>query len=164
MKGMTSRTAAVAGAAALVTLVGASSFWKARAQTGTTANATVRLRYAFQPDCLRKSPDAPCDGPKATMKLDFGPQIAVWVEKADGSGFVDTLMVTNATAVWGIGNRPGNWLFPSNWRFPYGKRTMDLPVWAHARGRTYGTLVMQDDDGANNKELWLGFHEAISSP
>jgi hypothetical protein len=156
-------TAARAGFAALAAAACSWVVWTAAAQTPGPGTGQVRLRYAFQPDCLRTGLDAPCDTPRATRHLDFGPQIAVWVEKGDGS-FVDTLMVTNATAVWGIGNRPGYWRFPSNWRFPYGKRTMALPVWAHARGRVYDSLVMQDDDGSNKKELWLGFHEEVSSP
>jgi hypothetical protein len=160
---MKSSTAARAGAAALGAVACTALVWTAAAQTPAPTSGRVRLRYAFQPDCLRPTLDAACDTPRATRHLDFGPQIAVWVEKADGS-FVDTLMVTNATAVWGIGNRPGFWRFPSNWRFPYGKRTMVLPVWAHARGRMYDSLVMQDDDGTNKKELWLGFHEEVSSP
>jgi len=147
-------TAGRAGLAALAAVVCTLAIWTADAQTPGAGR--VRLRYAFQPDCLRASLDAVCDTPRATKRLDFGAQIAVWVEKPDGS-FIDTLLVTNATAVWGIGNRPGYWRFPSNWRFPYGKRTMVLPVWAHARGKIYDSLVMQDDDGTNNKEMWLGF-------
>jgi hypothetical protein len=159
-------SAARAGLAALAAVACSWAIWTAAAQTPTGATPAVgqvRIRYAFQPDCLRASLDAPCDTPRSSKRLDFGPQIAVWLEKADGS-FVDTVLVTNATAVWGIGNRPGYWRFPSNWRFPYGKRTMVLPVWAHARGRVYDSLVMQDDDGTNKKELWLGFHEEVSSP
>jgi hypothetical protein len=154
-------TAGRAGLAALAAVVCPLAISTANAQT--PGPGRVRLHYAFQPDCLRASLDAVCDTPRATKRLDFGSQIAVWIEKPDGS-FLDTLLVTNATAVWGIGNRPGYWRFPSNWRFPYGKRTMVLPVWAHARGRIYDSLVMQDDDGMNKKELWLGFHEEISSP
>lgn len=127
------------------------------------AQGPVVLRYSFKPDCLRRAPGAPCDTPKGSRRLDLGPQIAVWIEKGDGS-YVDTLMVTSATSVRGIGNRPGYWRFPSNWHFPYGKRPMALPVWAHTRGRTYQTLIIQDDDGSNEKELWLGFHEVVSSP
>jgi hypothetical protein len=119
----------------------------------------------MQPDCYRSSADAPCDTPKGSKRLDLGPQIAVWVEKADGT-FIDTLLVTNAVSKRGIGNRPGHWKFPSSWRFPYGKRPMVLPIWAHRRGKIYETLVMQDDDprSMDRKELWLGFHESISSP
>jgi hypothetical protein len=162
---MTFPTAGRAGLAVLAAAACSWAVWTAAAQTSPPATTTgqVRVRYAFQPDCLRSGMDAPCDTPRATRRLDFGPQIAVWVEKQDGS-FIDTLMVTNATAVWGIGNRPGYWRFPSNWRFPYGKRTMALPIWAHARGRIYDSLVMQDDDGTNKKEQWLGFHEEVSTP
>src|SRR5213595_2416903 len=124
---MSSRAAVVAGA---VALSASFSVFTLRSTSAQPAAAPLILRYSFQPECLRKAPGAPCDTPKASKRLDLGPQIAVWLEKADGS-FVDTLMVTNATAVRGIGNRQGFWQFPSNWHFPYGKRKMVLPVWAH---------------------------------
>ena len=44
-------------------------------------------------------------------------------------------MVTNATSVRGIGNRPGRPDFLSGPLFPYGKRIMSLPIWAHAAAR-----------------------------
>lgn len=122
----------------------------ARAQTCMT------LRYTFQPDCYRAAGDAFCV--QAVDRLDLGPQIAVWVESADRTLFVDTLMVTNMTAARGLGNRPGVWNFVSGPFFPYGKRRMALPVWAYARGKLYDTVVMQD-----GKETWLGFHESTSS-
>jgi hypothetical protein len=158
MKSATAARAGMAAAAVACWLVSHG----ARAQTQPSGTGQVRLRYAFQPDCLRSDLDAACFTPRS-KHLDFGPQVAVWVERPDGV-LVDTLLVTNATAVRGIGNRPGYWRFPSNWRFPYGKRTMVLPVWAHARGKIYDSLVMQDDDGNNKKEWWLGFHEEVSSP
>ncbi len=85
---------------------------------------------------------------------DLGPQIAVWLESADGTTFVDTLMVTNAVAVHGIGNRPGTWDMLSGPRFPYGRRPMALPIWAHARGKLYPTVAMNDglDDQLTNHE------------
>jgi hypothetical protein len=44
-------------------------------------------------------------------------------------------------------------------RFPYGRRQMALPIWAHARGHLYGLVVMEDmnDD-------WMTTHEDNSSP
>lgn len=139
---------------------------------------TPLVRYAFQPDCYRATTGASCDRRKASsaygVRLDLGPQIAVWVEAADGSRFVDTLMVTNATAIRGLGNRPGHWSLPSSPKFPYGKRPMALPVWAHRRGVLYETTLMQDAVRVESlgpgpldqwdKEYWLGFHEGISSP
>ena len=86
------------------------------------------------------------------MRLDLGPQIAVWIEGADGR-FVDTVLVTNLTARLGIGNRPGHYLLPSSPKFPYGRRLMSLPVWAHRRGKLYDSVVMQD---GTDKEYWLG--------
>jgi hypothetical protein len=136
----------------------------ARGESGDASASSpgrrLRLRYTFQPDCYRFSLSAPCETPKGNVRLDLGPQIAVWVETADRKQFIADLMVTNLTAVRGIGNRPGYWKFPSTWRFPYGKRVMALPVWAHARGRLYDTVVMQTTGG----EMDIGFHEAISSP
>jgi hypothetical protein len=125
-----------------------------------TAHADMHcttVRYAFQPDCF----EPPCDKPKRKLgeRLDLGPQIAVWVEAADRSHVVDTVMVTNLTAKYGIGNRPGRSDLPSGPKHPYGKRLMVLPVWAFARGTLYPKIVMQD-----GKEEWMGFHEAISSP
>jgi hypothetical protein len=155
---MSSRAAVAAGAVALSVLLSPPR------SSSAQPPGTVILRYSFQPECLRKTDQVPCDTPKASKRLDLGPQIAVWLEKADGT-FVDTLMVTNATAVRGIGNRPGYWKFPSNWHFPYGKRKMVLPVWAHARGRTYDTLIIQDDTGSGMLgEMALGFHESVSTP
>jgi hypothetical protein len=114
------------------------------------------LEVSLTTDCLRQPGDAGCvfhaDAP------DLGPQIAVWVERADGT-FVDTLMVTNATAIFGIGNRPGDWNLRSGPRFPYGRRETALPIWAHARGKTYPLVVMQD-----GREDQLGQHEDDSSP
>jgi hypothetical protein len=121
------------------------------------ARACALLTYTFQPDCFRASGAAGCAFDAGHP--DFGPQIAVWVESADGTRFVDTLMVTSAVAVHGIGNRPGTWNMRSGPRFPYGRRQMALPIWAHARGHLYGLVVMEDmnDD-------WMTTHEDNSSP
>jgi hypothetical protein len=126
------------------------------------------IRYAFQADCYRLTSTAACNKPKTGTQLELGPQIAVWLESADRKTFVDTLLVTRAVAIWGIGNRPGAWNLPSSPKFPYGKRVMALPVWAYTRGRLYDPVVMQDrtnaDGTTSDKEYWLGFHESISSP
>jgi hypothetical protein len=113
---------------------------------GARASCRV-LRYSFQ-----------VQGNGAGA-LDMAPQIAVWVETPDRQTFVDTLMVTNAVAMRGIGNRPGRWDFPSGPKFPYGRRPMALPIWAHARGRLYPALVMQNGD-----EDDLMGHEGTSGP
>jgi hypothetical protein len=120
------------------------------------AQGCMHIRYTFQPDCYRPAGSGACV--QTVERLDLGPQIAVWLESANRTQFVDTLMVTNMTAARGIGNRPGLWNFLSSPFFPYGKRRMVLPIWAHARGKLYDSVVMQDD-----KEDWLGFHEGHSS-
>lgn len=83
----------------------------------------------------------------------------MWIESADRARFVDTLMVTNAVALYGIGNRPGQWDLRSGPKFPYGRRPMALPVWAHSRGHPYAGVSMQD-----GREIELTGHEATSSP
>jgi hypothetical protein len=128
----------------------------ARAQPGQPA----RVRVTLQPDCFRPSLAAQCDKRKTGNRLDLGPQVAIWIEGADGR-FVDTLMVTNLTALLGIGNRPGHKTLASSPKFPYGRRPMSLPVWAHRRGKLYTSVVMQD---GLEREMWLGFHESVSSP
>jgi hypothetical protein len=99
------------------------------------------------------------------VELHFQPvadaQIAIWIETPAGE-FVQDVFVTQATGSLGIGNRSGRWDFLSSWRFPYGPRTGVLPVWAHARGKSYPALVFHDDD-PNDLES-LGFHENTSSP
>ena len=121
-----------------------------------SADCTV-LEYTFQPDCFRGPSDADCVfDPRHP---DMGPQVAVWLESADGTAFVDTLMVTDAVAVHGIGNRPGVWNLLSGPRFPYGRRQMALPIWAHARGELYTFVTM--NDGLDDR---LTDHENTSSP
>jgi hypothetical protein len=128
------------------------------------AQSCMTLQYAFQPDCYRPNESSDCV--QSLSHMDFGPQIAVWLQ--DGTGrFVDTLMVTNATARRGIANRPGRWDFLSGPLFPYGKRVMSLPIWAHARGKTYSTVMMLEptcgDGTPRPSESCLGWHESYSS-
>ena len=106
------------------------------------AAATCRLLpLTFEPDCLVRDPSSGRCRFEAA-RPDFGPQVAIWVESADGATFVDTVLVTNAGALYGSGNRPGRWDFRSGPRFPYGRRPMALPVWAHRRGVQYQALVL----------------------
>jgi hypothetical protein len=96
-----------------------------------------------------------------TLEISFepvgDPQIAIWLETADGE-FVDTLMVTRLTGTFGLGNRPGRPDFGGGYLWPYGRREMVLPIWAHRRAVQYDRIVMQDC-----KESWLGWHELTSS-
>src|SRR3954466_13307573 len=77
--------------------------------------------------------DATCRLLQVQMQPASHLQIAVWLERPDGK-FVDTLFVTRSTGALGLGNRPGSALFKSAYRWPYGRREMVLPVWAHAHG------------------------------
>ncbi len=123
----------------------------------------MTLQYSFQPDCYRPDESSACV--QSVSRMELGPQIAVWLQDSTGA-FVDTLMVTNATSVRGIGNRPGRSDFLSGPLFPYGKRIMSLPIWAHARGKTYSTLFMQEEicHQGGPGESCLGWHEPYSSP
>ncbi|HXJ22111.1 MAG TPA: fibronectin type III domain-containing protein [Polyangia bacterium] len=147
------------------------------------AQSCMTLRYTFQPDCYRTDANSPCEvdaltrtvGSQAAAQMELGPQIAVWLQDSTGAfGYVGqdgtrkdgTLMVTNAVARRGIGNRPGRWDFLSGPLFPYGKRVMALPIWAHARGVTYPTVDMAETDCivGGPAESCLGWHESYSSP
>jgi len=134
----------------------------ALAPAAARAQSCVTLQYSFQPDCYRPDESSACV--QSVSRMELGPQIAVWVQDSTGA-FVDTLMVTNATAVRGIGNRPGRPDFLSGPLFPYGKRIMSLPIWAHARGKTYSTVFMQEEICAvgGPAESCLGWHESYSS-
>ena len=129
------------------------------AASSGAAHADCRLlHFEFEPDCFTRDPTTgACRFEVATP--DYGPQIAVWLESADGTTFVDTLVVTNGVALYGIGNRPGRWDFRSGPLFPYGRRIMALPVWAHRRGVLYQSVEMND-----GKDNWMTFHEPVSSP
>lgn len=85
------------------------------------------------------------------------PQIAIWLEDAEGR-FVDTMMVTKLVGTFGLGNRPGRWDFGGGFLWPYGRREMALPIWAHRRNVQYDRLVFQDC-----RESSLGWHETHSS-
>src|SRR6478609_5700930 len=76
--------------------------------------ACSELVYSFQPDCYQPKGDGACG--QSAQHLDFGPQIAVWLETSNHT-LVDTLMVTSLTATRGIGNRPGVWNFRSGPKF-----------------------------------------------
>jgi hypothetical protein len=89
-----------------------------------------------------------------SLELTFTPidraQIAVWVERADGT-FMGTLALTYAVAKAGIGNRPGALQLNSGFRWPYGRREGVLPVWAHRRAsapeaRMWKRVIFQDRD------------------
>jgi hypothetical protein len=166
-----------------VLALGLLATWFFGAGSARAQQSCQTLRYTFQPDCLQSanhpgtcaavlyqpSSADPTKDSKNVDRLDLGPQIAVWIESADRSVFVDTLMVTNQVAARGIGNRPGRAFFVSSPKFPYGKRQMALPIWAHARGKLYPTVVFQDIDTAGNGnacsgEARIGFHENCSSP
>jgi hypothetical protein len=88
---------------------------------------------------------AHADPPCRTVEISFRPaknlQIAVWIEDSAGH-YQSTAFVTRLTGTFGLANRPGHHFLHSRERFPYGRRDMVLPVWAHARNHTYGFVVM----------------------
>ena len=75
--------------------------------------------------------------------LDFTPteraQIAIWIESADGT-FLNTVGLTQAVSVRGIGNRPGATQMNSGFHWPYGRREGVLPIWAHRRASAPGAM------------------------
>jgi hypothetical protein len=99
-------------------------------------------------------------------------QIAVWIEDAKGN-YVDTAYVTRLTGTFGLANRPGHHFLHSAVRFPYGRRDMVLPVWAHKRNKQYGFVVMGGAIGwspatcpqspGDCDDNTIAYHSAVSS-
>jgi hypothetical protein len=125
----------------------ASWAWLAKARIvrwATVAAAVWVLLLAARPAAACKVLEfdfEPSQNPQ--YYADSALQIVIWIEDAQGN-FVDTVYVTRSVGYYGIGNRPGEWNFPSNALFPYGRRETTLPVWAHRRGKTYPLIVFQD--------------------
>jgi Fibronectin type III domain len=103
-------------------------------------------------------------------------QIAVWIEDAQGN-YVDTAYVTRLTGFFGLANRPGHHLLGSDIRFPYCRRDMVMPVWAHKRNHTYPLVVMGGFYGNSEASCaahgvaagecddnTVAYHSAVSSP
>lgn len=80
-------------------------------------------------------------GAAALLELRFRPtenaQIAIWLENGAGD-FLKTVALTEATALRGIGNRPGASQMNSGFRWPYGRREGVLPTWARKRASARG--------------------------
>ncbi|HEY2746962.1 MAG TPA: fibronectin type III domain-containing protein [Polyangia bacterium] len=116
--------------------------------------------------CALLPADAIADGSCRLVEISFQPtnflQIAVWIEDANG-GYIDTAYVTRSTGALGLGNRPGNAKFKSAYRWPYGRREMVLPVWAHTRNHQYPYIVMGGSQGVDPDDDSIGYHEAYSS-
>lgn len=89
-------------------------------------------------------------------------QLAVWIEDGNGK-FIDTIFMTRSTGALGLGNRPGDARFKSAYRWPYGRREMVLPIWAHAHGKHYPYVIMGGSKGVDPHDDSIGYHEAYSS-
>jgi hypothetical protein len=75
-------------------------------------------------------------------------QIAAWLE--DGTGhYIQTVYITDQTGRYGLGNRPGVRSFNSSPKWPYGRREMVLPVWAHRHGQSFPGVEFQNNDDKN---------------
>jgi len=64
----------------------------------------------------------------APMKVPL--QIVAWIEDRSGN-FIETVFITRQVGTFGLGNRPGRADFNSGPLWPYGRRVMVFPVWAH---------------------------------
>jgi hypothetical protein len=101
-----------------------------------------------------------------TVNVDFTPsdklQIVAWLEDSKG-GYVDTIYITQATGTYGIGNRPGIATFNSGPKWPYGRREMVFPVWAHRHPFEFPVLLYQNSNTEtddNDKNLSHPFNQS----
>lgn len=88
-----------------------------------------------------------------------GLQIVAWVEDTAGN-YVDTAYITSATGFYGIGNRPGIAEFNSGPAWPYGRREMVFPVWAHRHGLTFPRVTFQNTAFATERDLSHPFDDS----
>jgi hypothetical protein len=136
----------------------------------------MRTSLLFLFLCTAASGDPVCRSVDVTFQPVANLQMAVWVEDASGN-YVDTAYVTRLTGALGLANRPGHHFFKSDYRFPYGRRDMVLPVWAHKRNHPYGYVVMGGQSGnsmakcmaggiqaSECDDMTIGYHFSVSSP
>jgi hypothetical protein len=68
-------------------------------------------------------------------------QIVVWIEDTAGT-VIATPYITRATGQFGLANRPGAALLKTDFKWPYGRRDMVMPIWAHRRNKHYPKVTM----------------------
>jgi hypothetical protein len=111
----------------------------------------MRLRSALAAAFVFAFTATPARAQQRTVTVEFTPtarvQLAMWIENADHSIW-QTVRLTYAVAVRGIGNRPGAMQMDSGYRWPYGRREGVLPIWAHRRatasGNTFRRVIFVD--------------------
>ncbi|MEO8841347.1 MAG: fibronectin type III domain-containing protein [Kofleriaceae bacterium] len=85
---------------------------------------------------------------KRCLDVQFTPsdnlQIVAWITDANGA-YVDTVFITQQTGTFGLGNRPGRFDFNSGPDWPYGRRITTFPVWSHANGQSFASVIFQND-------------------
>jgi hypothetical protein len=92
------------------------------------------------------TPALAADPPCGVVEVRFQPgapkmQIVVWIEDPQGN-VLATPYVTRVTGQFGVANRPGAALLRTAFGWPYGRREMIFPVWAHRRDHHYPKVVM----------------------
>lgn len=93
------------------------------------------------PDCRTVEVRFTPSGPPGWTAAEPGLQIVVWVEDLQGR-YIDTLYVTRLVGQFGLANRPGEGLLKTDFKWPYGRREMIFPVWAHRRDKRYPKVMM----------------------
>lgn len=103
---------------------------------------------AGAPDSGAPDSGAPLRCEEWALAIGFVPtaraQIAVWIEHDDGAR-LETVAVTQATSLRGLGNRPGAQQMNTGYAWPMGRRLDVLPRWAGRRletgGRAFRSVV-----------------------
>jgi hypothetical protein len=68
-------------------------------------------------------------------------QIVIWIEDLAGK-VLETPYITRLTGQFGLANRPGAPLLKTDFKWPYGRREMVMPIWAHRRDKHYPKVMM----------------------
>lgn len=124
-----------------------------RGHASRGAQASVSVALALTLVAPLQLPSALAANACRVVDVDFTPtddlQIVAWIEDTAGK-YVDTIFITQATGSYGLGNRPGIKEFNSGPLWPYGRREMVFPVWAHRHGKEFPLVLFQNSTAIND--------------
>jgi hypothetical protein len=120
-----------------------------KSAASTSAFLIAALLLTSAPRLVTAEPANNC----RVVDVNFTPsdklQIVAWIEDTAGN-YVDTIFITESIGTYGVGNRPGIKDFNSAPKWPYGRREMVFPIWAHRHGYEFPLVVYQNSQAVND--------------